>query len=125
MDTPGRCAPAVDVAGAKHRRKGDREERAIVGRLAELGLKAERYPLSGASRFRGSGHDLDIYVYGPETAPLVFEVKARKNGAGFAVLERWLGEFDGLITRQNNSDPLVTLRWEKFVEILLELKHRS
>jgi hypothetical protein len=32
----------------------------------------------GANRFRGSGHDIDIYPFGREDAPLVFEVKARK-----------------------------------------------
>lgn len=42
--------------GARHRRKGDRCERELVERHKALGVHAERYPLSGASRFRGSGH---------------------------------------------------------------------
>jgi hypothetical protein len=47
-----------------------------------LGLPAAGlYPLSGASRFRGSGHDLDLYLFGREEAPIVAESKARKNGA--------------------------------------------
>ena len=33
--------------------------------------------------FRGTGHDLDIYAFGREQAPIVAEVKGRKNGAGF------------------------------------------
>jgi hypothetical protein len=45
-------------------------------------------------RFRGAGHDVDIYVFGADNAPLVAEVKGRKNGAGFTTLERWLGEYD-------------------------------
>jgi hypothetical protein len=67
------------MSGARHRRKGDRVEREIVQAHTALGVKAERYPLSGASRFRGSGHDIDIYAFGADEAPLVAEVKARKN----------------------------------------------
>ena len=73
--------------GAGHRRKGDRLEREIVDRQRAVGVHAERYPLSGASRFRGAGHDVDIYVFGEDKAPIVTEVKGRKNGAGFAMLE--------------------------------------
>jgi hypothetical protein len=76
------------MSGARHRRKGDRIEREVVDRHKALGIHAERYPLSGASRFRGSGHDLDLYVFGREKAPAVAEVKGRKNGAGFTTLER-------------------------------------
>jgi Holliday junction resolvase len=71
------------------RDKGARIEREIV---TELGIKAERVPLSGASRYRGNGSDVDVYTFGPDAAPLVCEVKARASGKGFATLERWLGD---------------------------------
>ena len=99
------------MSGAKHRRKGDRTEREIVELHRELGIRAERYPLSGATRFRGSGHDLDIYAHGQESAPLVAEVKARKDGNGFTTLERWMGEYDLLFLRRNHADPLVVVPW--------------
>jgi hypothetical protein len=99
------------MSGAKHRRKGDRIEREIVTRHLELSIKAERYPLSGASRFRGSGHDVDLYLFGPDEAPIVGEVKGRKSGAGFVTLEKWLGEYDALFLRRDNTDPLVVLPW--------------
>ena len=57
--------------GRRSRLKGDRIEREVVSRHAAIGIKAERYPLSGASRFRGSGHDIDIYVFGMDEGPLV------------------------------------------------------
>jgi hypothetical protein len=44
--------------GRRSRAKGDRIEREIVSQHAAIGIKAERYPLSGASRFRGTGHDM-------------------------------------------------------------------
>jgi Holliday junction resolvase len=106
--------------GRASRRKGDQIERELVNRHKELGVHAERYPLSGASRFRGSGHDLDIYLFGREQAPIVAESKGRKTGAGFATLEKWLAEFDALFLRRNNADPLVLIPWRIWVRILKE-----
>ena len=68
------------TGGRASRRKGDGIERELVNLHRELGIRAARYPLSGASRFRGSGHDIDLYVRGRETAPLVAEVKAAATG---------------------------------------------
>jgi hypothetical protein len=108
--------------GARHRRKGDRIERELVELHRALGIKAERYPLSGASRFRGSGHDVDIYALGSEAAPLVAEVKGRKNGAGFTTLEKWLGEYDLLALRRNNADPLMVLPWRTWTALLKKVR---
>jgi len=99
------------MSGARHRRKGSRIEREIVDRHRELGVQAERYPLSGSSRFRGKGHDVDLYIFGKDAAPAVAEVKGRKNGAGFNTLERWLDDYDALFLRRNNTDPMVLLPW--------------
>jgi hypothetical protein len=57
--------------------QGDRIRREIVTRHAAIGIKAKRYPLSGGSRFRGSGHDADIYAFGTDEGPLVAEGKSR------------------------------------------------
>jgi len=108
------------MSGARHRRKGNLIEREIVERHKSLGIIAERYPLSGASRFRGSGHDVDLHIF-PEQAPLVAEVKARKNGAGFTTLENWLGEFDILFLRRNNSDPVVVMPWRVWEQLIRKL----
>ena len=105
------------MSGAKHRRKGSRIERELVDAHRTLGIHAERYPLSGASRFRGSGHDLDVYLFGREQAPLVAEVKARKSGDGFVQLERWLGDFDALFLRRNHAEPLVVIPWRLWARI--------
>ena len=66
----------------------------------------------------GSGHDLDVYVRGREEAPIVAEVKARKNGSGFTQLERWLGEFDVLFLRRNHAEPLVVVPWRVWAALL-------
>jgi Holliday junction resolvase len=109
------------VSGARHRRKGDRLEREIVDRHRELGVHCERYPLSGASRFRGSGHDVDLYAFGREHAPIVGEVKGRKNGAGFIQLEAWLNNYDVLFLRRNNKDPMVILPWRVWAALLAKV----
>ena len=106
------------MSGARHRRKGDRVERDLVDRHKAIGVHAERYPLSGASQFRGSGHDLDIYALGANEPPLVAEVKARANGAGFATLGKWLGNYDALFLQRNGADPLVLLPWRVWARIL-------
>jgi Holliday junction resolvase len=106
------------MSGARHRRKGDRVEREIVALHKALGIDAERYPLSGSTRFRGSGHDLDLYPFGREQAPIVAEVKARRDGEGFAVIERWLGDYDVLFLKRNNALPLVVLPWRIWARLL-------
>ena len=110
------------MSGARHRRVGNACEREIVDRHGPIGIKAERYPLSGASRFRGSGHDIDIYAFGTDAAPLVAEVKKRKGGAGFTQLERWLGEYDALFLRRNHADPMVVLPWRVWAALLEKVR---
>jgi Holliday junction resolvase len=109
------------MSGVRHHRKGDRIERELVERHRALGVHAERYPLSGASRFRGSSHDIDIYPFGNNEAPLVAESKARRSGGGFVQLERWLGEYDILFLRRDHSDPLVLLPWRIWAALLRKI----
>ena len=113
------------MSGARHRQKGDRIERELVERHKAIGVHAERYPLSGASRFRGSGHDVDIYPFGQEEAPIVAESKARKNGAGFTQLETRLGEFDVLFLRRNHADPMIVLPWRTWAALLAKIPRRE
>jgi hypothetical protein len=114
---------ATQAGGARFRRKGDRIERELVSLHKALGIHSERYPLSGASRFRDSGHDIDIYLFGRDAAPLVAEVKSRKYGGGFVQLERWLGEYDALFLRRNNTHPLVILPWRVWSRLIARAGH--
>jgi hypothetical protein len=106
------------MSGAKHRRKGDQIEREIVNRHREMGIHAERVPLSGAVRYKGNGADVDIYARGRDEAPLVAEIKSRKSGEGFATLDRWLGEYDVLFLRRDRHDPTVVLPWRVWAALL-------
>jgi hypothetical protein len=105
------------MSGARHRRKGTRLERELVARHKALGVHAER-----SSHFRGSSHDVDLYLFGRDEAPIVAEVKARANGAGFALLGKWLGNYDLLFVRRNGADPLVVIPWRTWARILGEVR---
>ena len=109
------------MSGRAPRAKGNRIERELVDFHKALGVHAERYPLSGASRFRGSGHDVDVYLFGRDAAPLTAEVKARAGGGGFVQLERWLGEFDLLFLRRDRADPLVAMPWRTWAALLAKV----
>lgn len=100
------------------RDKGNRIELEIVNAHKNMGVHAERYPLSGASHFRGQGHDIDIYAFGEDEAPAVAEVKARKEGSGFALLERWLGDYDALFLRRDRAEPLVVIPWRMWKRLI-------
>src|SRR5262245_23680025 len=85
------CRPVQGRSGGRQpRAKGDHIERQIVLRHAAIGIKTERYPLSGGRCFRGSGDDVDIYPFGTDERPLVAEGKSRcPDGAS---LLHWHGE---------------------------------
>lgn len=98
--------------GKMQRRKGAVVERELVAKLKEAGIPAERVPLSGGA---GGSFTGDIIVASKWKA----EVKARKNGAGFKVLEDWLGSNDMLLLKRNHADPLVVLPWSLATALLL------
>jgi len=100
------------------RDKGARRERELVAKHLEIGVHAERVPLSGAAHYRGADHDIDIYIFGEDAGALVAEVKARKSGEGFKTLESWLGENDLLFLVRDRQDPLVVLPWKVWELIL-------
>lgn len=99
---------------AMQRRNGARIEIEIVGLHRDIGIHAEPVPLSGAARFRGDYHDVDVLAFGRDDAPVCCEVKARGGGAGFPVLERWLSDNDALVpaarpSRASGRGPLADL----------------
>ncbi len=104
------------------RRKGVERERALVNLHRKLGVHAERVPLSGAARYQGGVHDVDVYPYGLDAGALVGEVKARKNGEGFKTIEGWLAENDLLFLWRDRQQPLVVLPWRVWEQILAKVR---
>lgn len=96
--------------GKSQRDKGARVERELVNRLSEAGITAERVPLSGGA---GGSYTGDIIIEGAKA-----EVKARKEGTGFALLYRWLGDNDYLIVKTDRKEPLVVMEMHQFEKLL-------
>ena len=107
--------------GKASRDKGGRAEREVVRRHKELGVHAERVPLSGAAGGSFSGNVV-LYPFGTEEGPLVTEVKARRRAAGFKVIEAWLGENDALFLRRDRADPLVVLPWRTWARLMARMR---
>lgn len=93
--------------------KGSRVEREVVARLIESGIDAVKVPLSGALGGCWSG---DVFLQ-THAGQMVAEVKARRNGEGFATLERWLANCQLLILKRDRQSPFVAMPWETFVTL--------
>lgn len=72
--------------GKKSRTKGQRVEREAIALIRSFGGDAERVPLSGAA---GGRYADDIVIY-LDAGDFRGEVKARKDGQGFARLYDWM-----------------------------------
>jgi len=101
------------------RDKGARREREMVAKHVAIGVKAERVPLSGAAHYKSQGHDIDIYTRGNDAAPMIAEVKARKDGGDFKTIKRWLGENDALFLIEDRAEPLIVVPWRVWAELLV------
>ena len=109
-----RMSGGMHKMGKPSRDKGLRVEREIVNRLKDVGIPAERVPLSGAAGGKFVGDVVIETRLGERCA----EVKARKNGEGFSTLEGWLGSNDLLILKRNNKEPFVVMPWAQYVELI-------
>lgn len=97
------------------KRKGTRVENEIVQRHKDIGIDAERVPLSGAA---GGSYTGDVVIGPTASPPLRAEVKARKAGAGFTTLERWLGTNDLLFLKRDRQTPMVVMTWDTYETLI-------
>ena len=103
--------------GSKSKSKGYRTEYNLVKRFQAAGLDAKRQVLSGAL----PDHPHDIKINNPD---FIVEVKARKNGAGFKTLKRWMGAADALIMHEDFEESIVAISLPKFIDLLLTARKR-
>lgn len=81
----------------------------------EMGVPCERVPLSGSM---GGKYSADLAIPNVEHSEFRCESKARRNGAGFAVIEKWLGKNDILFLKRNHQPPLVVLPFEVYKKFI-------
>ena len=99
--------------GKPSRDKGLRVEREIVNACHEVGIKAERVPLSGAA---GGSYTGDLMLCDKFRC----EVKARREGAGFRLLYQWKSLNDILIVKQDRSVPLFVMDLDTLSRLMKE-----
>jgi len=97
---------------SKSKQKGYRTEYNLVKRFQVAGINAKRQVLSGAL----PEHPHDIKIKNPD---MIVEVKARKNGAGFKTLKRWMGSADALIMHEDHEESMVAIALPLFIDLLL------
>ncbi len=93
----------------RSRLKGAEGEREVVQLHREMGIHAERVPLSGAMAYQGNGEDVDVYALGRDEAPLVCQVKRQASDAGWKTLLGQLGEAAVLFFRQDRGSWFVVM----------------
>lgn len=101
------------MSGRSSRDKGAAHELQIRDMLRESGIPAVK--VSGMYK---KGEDL---VVGPfdhfrgYLREVKAEVKWRSDGSGFAIIERWLGDFGLMFLKRSRAKPLVVMSWDMFV----------
>lgn len=98
--------------GNTSRQKGDRFERLCVNSLKEMGLEAERVPLSGAAGGTFSS-DLEVRVAGTRRK---IECKTRKRA--WTDLFGWLPGNFALFIKADRTDTLVVMDLKTFAELV-------
>lgn len=107
--------------GKASREKGSRRERQVVKLFRDLGLPAERVPLSGAAGGDFSG-DVTFGWPWQLSDKVTAEVKGRAGAEGWKTVKKWLGDNEALFLVEDNHLPLVVLPWRAFSDLLKSLK---
>ena len=104
--------------GRREKEKGSRVERELVIKHKRAGIPCIRVPLSGGGSISG-----DLLIRGKQQFRA--EVKARKDGAGFATLEKWLKGNDVLVLKRDHQDPFVAMSWDVYLDLMVAYLHIS
>ena len=96
------------------KRKGNRVEYKIVKLFEKEGYRARRQPISGA--ILGLPHDVVVKIKG--LGELNIEVKARKGGAGFKTINKWIGSAHLLALVEDFEEPKFVMSWRTLKRIL-------
>ena len=99
---------------SKSKQKGYRTEYNLVKRFQVAGIDAKA---TGDENGALPDHPHDIKIKNPD---MIVEVKARKNGAGFKTLKRWMGSADALIMHEDHEESLVAIALPLFIDLILK-----
>ena len=99
------------------KRKGTRVENKVKDLHLAAEVACRRQPDSGAFGTITKTRELqgDLFIQGKYLG----EVKARKNGEGFKVLDGWLGDNDFLFLAKNNKEVGVYMRFDRYINLMV------
>jgi len=97
--------------GKASRRKGDRFERQCVNTLQDMGIGAERIPLSGSAGGSFTG-DITAPVQGED-----WRIECKIRAHAWSDLYHWIEGNKALFIRRDNAKPLVVIRFEDFAKL--------
>jgi Holliday junction resolvase len=100
------------TGGRSPKRKGDAFEREVVALLQEVGLAAERVPLSGAVKTSRFDHDVSVPVRGIDR-----RIECKRRARAFATVDNMLAGNFALVVRDDRSRPLVVMTLATFAEL--------
>ncbi len=100
------------MAGRAAKRKGAAFEREVVALLQEHGIAAEKIPLSGAVKGGSFEGDVDCPVRGVDR-----KLECKRWKGGFKTINKFLEGNYALVTRDDHSEALITLRLKDFAEL--------
>ena len=105
----------IDQMSAKSKIRGYNVEIQIRDKHIAYGIPCERVPLSGSM---GGLYMGDLNIPSVANLKFVLEVKARRNGSGFKVIEQWLENRDILFVKRNNQDPMVVMNFDLYLKLM-------
>jgi len=100
------------MGGRASKAKGYRAEAKLVKMHEAIGIQAERVPLSGAA---GGSYTGDLTILDGEFRA---ECKARKEGAGFKTIEKWMQDCDMIFLFRDRQEPFVCMDWKTYRRIM-------
>ena len=100
------------------RNNGSRIEREVAQKFRDMGFEAHRVDEKRGQLGKDKSTDVHVFLEGKDKPPTTIEIKGRKNGEGFSVLERWKGDNDLLILKRNHRQPAVFMDMDQLEKLL-------
>lgn len=100
---------------SKAKIKGRQFENIVRDKHLSEGIPAERVPGSGMFGGKYTG---DVIIPSIENPEFVIECKKRKDGQGFAVLEKWMGDSDIMFLGRDRQEPMIVLSLPVYIKLM-------
>jgi len=97
----------------RSKEKGSRFEREVRATLEANGIPTEKVPLSGAVKGGSFEGDLEVRITG-----VICKIECKRRKRGFATMYGYMGTNYAVVTRDDRTPPMITLRLSDFMELV-------